>query len=258
MCLNEGMRKDENVEWVKRNIRVFIGIVIALALCPSPQKIAKGESPGNQEIETKSLAFSLSEYFGFEVAPYKADEVVDYIIFRRSRDYLRVLYDLNAPPDKQSFFTVEVTDERIFETLAAALNDKHVHNRLFSVLMLGAIKDARAVTPLFIPLKDEQPIIRKAAAEALGGKKDSRAVPPLIETLKDKEMHVRKTTAWALGEIKDSRATKSLIGALEDEDWFVQKEVVQALIEITGKDFGDDQQRWQEWWEKEKAHENKR
>ncbi len=241
----------------KRNLKVLIRIAVVLTLCCS-QEIARGEGPNNQGSAPKSLSFSLTDYFGFEVAPYKVPGVVDYIIFTRHSDFLRVSYDLNAPPRKQTFFNVEVTDERVFETLTLGLNDNFVHNRMLSVLILGAIKDARAVTPLFTSLKDEQPIIRKASAEALGGKKDSRAVVPLIAALKDKEFNVRKATAWALGEIKDSQADVALIEALKDEDRFVQKEAANALREITGKDFGEDQQKWQEWWMREKAYVDKK
>lgn len=237
----------------KKNLKILIGIAIALALCCSQPKIAGGENPNAKGSAPKTLGFALTDYFGFEVVPYKTQGTVEYLIFTRSNNYLSVFYDLNTPPRKQEFLQVEITNENIFKILATALNDKDVHNRMFSVLVLGATKDTRAVTPLFVSLKDEQPIIRKASAEALGGIKDSRAVVPLVTTLQDKELNVRKATAWALGEIKDSRASEPLIRALKDEDWFVRKEVAKALSEITGKDFGDDQRKWQEWWEKNKS-----
>jgi HEAT repeat protein len=58
--------------------------------------------------------------------------------------------------------------------------------------------------------------------------------------------------AWALGEIKDRRAVKPLIDALGDQIKDVRKKAALALKEITGKDFGKDPAKWQEWWEKNK------
>jgi hypothetical protein len=244
------------VKRVKRYLKVLIGIVIALTLFHSEPKIAWGENPNNKG-SAKTLGFALTDYFGFEVTPYKTQGVVEYLIFTRTNNYLSVFYDLNAPPRKHEFFQVEIIDERVFEILATALNDRDLHNRMLSVLILGVAKDKRSVTPLLVSLKDEQPIVRKAAAEALGGIKDSRAVMPLITTLKDKELNVRKATAWALGEIKDARAGEPLIGILKDEDWFVRREAAKALREITGQDFGEDHEKWRAWWEKEKILEKK-
>jgi len=80
-----------------------------------------------------------------------------------------------------------------------------------------------------------------------------RKVPEFISALKDSDWMVRQAAAYALGEIKDPRAVKPLISALNDSHWSVRQAAAEALKEITGKDFGEDQRKWQEWWEKSKG-----
>jgi len=58
--------------------------------------------------------------------------------------------------------------------------------------------------------------------------------------------------AEAFGELKDPRAVEPLISALEGENSWVREEAAKALANITGKDFGEDDTKWESWW-----HENK-
>lgn len=117
----------------------------------------------------------------------------------------------------------------------------------YATEVLGETKDE--VERLINDLKDESWQIRWYAAQALGEIKNPRAVEPLAVALKDKNVYVRAMAAWALGEIKDRRAVKPLIDALSDQIKDVRKKAALALQEITGKDFGKDPARWQEWWE---------
>jgi len=94
--------------------------------------------------------------------------------------------------------------------------------------------------------------VRYNAALALG-KIGKPAVEPLIAALKDKDSRVRYSAAWALGKIGDKRAVEPLIAALKDKDSTVRRDAAWALTKITGKDFGEDQAKWQEWWEQNKS-----
>lgn len=107
---------------------------------------------------------------------------------------------------------------------------------------------APAVPFLIDALKDEDKDVRKNAACALGEIKDPRAIEPLIAALKDKDDNLRRRVPIALGKIKDSRAIEPLIVALKDKDNGVREIAAEALKEITGKDFGQDPAKWQEWW----------
>ncbi len=62
----------------------------------------------------------------------------------------------------------------------------------------------------------------------------------------------RKAAARALGETWDKRAVAPLIKALGDEKWNVRKVAAKALERITGQSFGEDQERWQKWWQEKK------
>ncbi|MDP6381359.1 MAG: HEAT repeat domain-containing protein, partial [Phycisphaerae bacterium] len=59
---------------------------------------------------------------------------------------------------------------------------------------------------------------------------------------------VRWRIAEALGEIRDARAIVHLIKALRDSDRYVRIDAAKALIRITGQNFGQDQEKWKEWW----------
>ncbi len=118
--------------------------------------------------------------------------------------------------------------------------------------LLAQTQESGEVERLIADLKDQSWQARWFAAQALGDIKDPRAVDPLAAALKDKNVYVRAMAAWALGEIKDLRAVEPLIDALRDEIKDVRKKAALALQEITGKDFGKDPAKWQEWWEKNK------
>lgn len=104
-------------------------------------------------------------------------------------------------------------------------------------------------------LKDADLNVRMGAAEALGKTKDRRAFEPLVASLKDRDedRFVRAVAAGALGKLKDVRAVELLISALRDEDSPVRFNAAWALEEITGQNFGQNSERWQEWWEKNKT-----
>ena len=95
-----------------------------------------------------------------------------------------------------------------------------------------------------------------AAASALGkiGPEAKEAVPALIQALGDESMFVRRDAAWALGQIgpEPKEAVPALIKTLEDEVPFVRDGAAWALKAITGQDFGEDPDRWQQWWEQQK------
>ena len=62
------------------------------------------------------------------------------------------------------------------------------------------------------------------------------------------------SAAWALGELKDPSAVEPLIESLNDKDILVNKEVAKSLHEITGENFGENQQNWKEWWAQNKEN----
>ena len=47
-------------------------------------------------------------------------------------------------------------------------------------------------------------------------------------------------------------AVPDLIEALEYRDKYVRREAASVLKRITGQDYGEDIDRWQEWWQEQK------
>jgi HEAT repeat protein len=148
----------------------------------------------------------------------------------------------------------EIKDPNVVKPLITVFTDEDedMNVRWKAAVALGRIKDTRAVEPLISALKDRNREIRWIAATALGEIKDARAVDALITALEDKHNKVRERAAFSLGELKDSRAVESLISNLRDKDKIVRLNSAEALVKITKKDFGEDQNKWKEWWEKSK------
>ena len=63
----------------------------------------------------------------------------------------------------------------------------------------------------------------------------------------------RLSVIRALAGVKDNNVEACLAIALRDGDPNVRANAAWALKEITGKDFGEDPRKWQEWWQKNKG-----
>ena len=98
-----------------------------------------------------------------------------------------------------------------------------------AVWALGALDDARGVTPTLAALADREPPVRRVAAWALGALDADVAVTALIDALRDADAGVRSQVAWALGAIRDPRAVDGLINALKDQDETVRSQAAWAL-----------------------------
>jgi HEAT repeat protein len=103
-------------------------------------------------------------------------------------------------------------------------------------------------------LNSEYRDLRLSAVWTLRKVKDPRALEALINALKHEDLHVREKAAEALGEIKDPKAIEPLISVLKDKGETVPEIAAKALQNITGKDFGQDYDKWLKWWEKNKEN----
>lgn len=113
------------------------------------------------------------------------------------------------------------------------------------------MKDIRVVEPLIKALgigdSDDWTSVYRAA-ELLGELKDPRAVEPLIKALGAKRIDVRRQVITALGKLKDSRAVEPLIKALGDSEDSIRNISSKALMEITNEDYGQEVDKWLDWW----------
>jgi HEAT repeat protein len=88
---------------------------------------------------------------------------------------------------------------RLNTTEAYASQDAAIAARRAAAVILGKIKDARAIDALIEVLRDRRNATeRSLAAEALGDTNDSRAIAVLLVALVDHELFVRKAAMRAL------------------------------------------------------------
>jgi HEAT repeat protein len=115
------------------------------------------------------------------------------------------------------------------------------------------LEEIKKVPSLVEALEDADPQVRGDAATqlALLGSGASEAVPALTQALQDPSSVVRANAAWALEKVgvEAMEAVPTLILTLGDEDGWVRTKASDALRAITGQDFGEDAQRWKEWWD---------
>jgi len=117
------------------------------------------------------------------------------------------------------------------------------------ILTLGKYQSPAADVILQAALADPESFVRIAACEAWGRRRgDPQAVVHLSDTLRsDANFEVRMAAAKALGATKNPAAKASLGAALADPDPAMQYQAVLALQEATGKDFGNNVERAQQY-----------
>jgi len=103
---------------------------------------------------------------------------------------------------------------------------------LEAVVLLGRLKEKKAVKALVHVLETRSSTFQAHAVESLGQIGDERTVGVICKCLKHSNPGVRVNAARALGKIPDESAEPALIAALEDEDEDVQQAAVFALGEI--------------------------
>lgn len=92
------------------------------------------------------------------------------------------------------------------------------------------------------------------AGKALGllSRYNNAIVKYLVTVLKDKNWVVRKNAIWGLAisaKDNDPTAMEALIAILNDENGSVRESAIAVLQTTSGQDFGQDQTKWQGWWE---------
>lgn len=123
---------------------------------------------------------------------------------------------------------IENMGEAVVEPLIEALTDKEKTVRKYSAMMLGNLKDARAVEELGMTLYDLHDEVSLVAAESLAQIGES-AIPVLSEALTHPEVGVREHAVYGLGKIQNERVIPFLVEMLKDNDRLVQKQAILSL-----------------------------
>jgi hypothetical protein len=116
------------------------------------------------------------------------------------------------------------------------------------VRTLGVYGGPTAETVLHRAVNDPDVDVRIIACAAWGkhgGPEGAKVLSGVLTSDIDKD--VRMAAARGLGPCHDPSAVPALSTALEDPDPAMQHRAVVALCDITGKDFGNDVNRWREY-----------
>ena len=113
-------------------------------------------------------------------------------------------------------------------------------------------------------LKDEDPAARFVAVDELLHSKNPAVLEHLLPMAKDSDAFVRRLTVEGLKDFKQAAVVEVLLAALADPEQIVADTAWRSLKELTGQKLPFDagatreararaQQKWQEWWEKNRA-----
>jgi HEAT repeat protein len=145
-----------------------------------------------------------------------------------------------GPPEAHEAFTRQLVEMMLGE------HDPRVRCRILDVA-------AEFDTPLAVAickggLQDPDERVRMAACSAWGRRGGPEAIDLLAARYRnDPQLDVRLRAIRALGEVGDMAAVPVLAQALEDGDPAVQYRAVAALKRVSGRDLGNDVNRWREW-----------
>jgi HEAT repeat protein len=169
-------------------------------------------------------------------------------------------------------------DKRATTWVGRALSDGNEKVKKNALKALGSLRDPKAV-PAILPLLKEDAwvleavsvlgltgsadalpgllrIIRgeSASAEllektfwAIGETRAASVVGTLTPFLKDARTNVAAWAAGALGRIGDKKAARALFVALKSDDKNLKSMAVWALEKLSGKRFGTEPSRWEDW-----------
>jgi hypothetical protein len=113
-------------------------------------------------------------------------------------------------------------------------------------------------------LKSPDPAVRFEAVDELLRSKNALILPHLLPIARDTDSFVRRLTVEGLRDFKKPEVVEALLVALTDNDDLVSETAWRSLKEVTGQKIPFEAsgtkdararavQRWQEWWEKNKA-----
>ena len=135
------------------------------------------------------------------------------------------------------------------QALVAAVLEEHDPRVRAEILEIAAgFATAPATAICKGALEDPDARVRMAACSAWAKRGGPEAVQLLAARYQsDAELDVRLRALRELGTLGDKQAIPVLARALEDSDPAVQYRAVAALKKVSGRDLGDDVNKWREW-----------
>jgi HEAT repeat protein len=135
------------------------------------------------------------------------------------------------------------------QSLAEAILAEHDPRVRVEILEIAAGFDTPAAAAICKgALEDPDERVRMAACSAWAKRGGPEAVQLLAARYQaDPELDVRLRALRELGTLGDKQAIPVLARALEDSDPAVQYRAVAALKKVSGRDLGNDVNKWREW-----------
>jgi HEAT repeat protein len=122
-----------------------------------------------------------------------------------------------------------IKDAKAVDPLILALKDGDNNTRYWAAIALGMINDSRAEDPLIQALGEDNAKVREGAGWAIRAMKGHPAAELFMQLLRSEDSSMRIGAAGALGDSQDEGAVQPLIQAMQDEDAKVQIEAARAL-----------------------------
>jgi HEAT repeat protein len=123
---------------------------------------------------------------------------------------------------------IEKMGAPVVDALIEALGDQERNVRKFAVILLGRLRDPRAMDELGMTVYDLHHEVSQAAAEALA-KFGAPAVGVLSEALSHPEAAVREHAVMGLGKIQNESVAPLLVEMLGDPERMVRKQALLSL-----------------------------
>jgi len=129
------------------------------------------------------------------------------------------------------------SDKAILSRILPLLSADAPYVREKAIIVLGRIGrstqaklGSEGIEKIRLAIKDDSPLVRKAAVHALGERGEEQYVQDIILALADEDREVRLAAARVLGSIiKSKEAAESLLILLSDEDIWVKAAAVESL-----------------------------
>ena len=143
--------------------------------------------------------------------------------------------------------------QRLASDIADVLKqEKSPAMRMELVRTLGDLSTELSQTELIAATTDSDADVRTMACRGLGKRLKREAEPTSIAALQqavasDASHDVRLAACRELGNCKDPAAAQALAPVLEETDPAMQFAAIQSLRNSTGKDFGNNASKWQEY-----------
>ena len=149
-------------------------------------------------------------------------------------DRQRLIGDLEDPDWRARYRALRSlgADAELLPRIIALAVDPHLSVRRQAIVLLGLVKDARAVAPLRNALADPIAAVRRTAGDALNDLGNPDVAGAMAETLADASALVRWRAARFLFELGDERSLPSLRAARDDRVFEVRMQIEQAIERI--------------------------